>query len=119
MAPDSIWEIVFLMVILKIPVVYLCTVVWYAIKAKPRPGYGAGSGSQSGSDDSGPGGGRRRRTDPRRPQRPHGGPSRVYVRTPAGSVAGRADDDRRNALGRRGRPKGRTAMARAGRVGRR
>ena len=31
MAPDSVWEIVFLMVILKIPIVYLCTVVYYAI----------------------------------------------------------------------------------------
>ena len=37
MAPDSVWEIVFLMVILKIPIVYLCSVVYYAIKAEPRP----------------------------------------------------------------------------------
>ena len=37
MAPDSVWEIVFLMVILKIPMVYLCTVVYYAIKAEPKP----------------------------------------------------------------------------------
>ena len=95
MAPDSIWEIVFLMVILKIPVVYLCSVIWYAIKAQPRRGYGAGSGSQTGPDDPGPGWRRRRRTGPRRPPRPHGGPTRVHVRSP------------------------RTAVARAGRVGRR
>ena len=35
-APDTLWELVFLMVILKIPIAYLCYVVWYAIKAQPR-----------------------------------------------------------------------------------
>jgi hypothetical protein len=32
------WELVFMMLILKIPVVYLGLVVWYAIKAEPDPG---------------------------------------------------------------------------------
>jgi len=32
-----LWEVVFMLVILKIPVVYLCAVVWWAIKAEPRP----------------------------------------------------------------------------------
>ena len=32
-----LWEIVFMLVILKIPLVYLCVVVWYAIKAAPVP----------------------------------------------------------------------------------
>ena len=32
------WELVFMMVILKIPIVYLACVVWYAIKAEPTPG---------------------------------------------------------------------------------
>jgi hypothetical protein len=32
------WELVFMMVILKIPLVYLGLVVWYAIKAEPEPG---------------------------------------------------------------------------------
>lgn len=32
-----VWEIVFLLVILKIPVVYLCLVVWWAIHAEPQP----------------------------------------------------------------------------------
>ena len=36
-----IWEIVFMLVILKIPVVYLCAVVWWAIRAEPRPLEGA------------------------------------------------------------------------------
>jgi hypothetical protein len=36
-----IWELVFMLVILKIPVVYLCVVVWWAIKAEPEPLEGA------------------------------------------------------------------------------
>jgi hypothetical protein len=94
-APDSVWEIVFLMVILKIPIVYLCTIIWYAIKAEPRRGYGGPAGASTDPDGPGPGWGRRRRAAPRRPIRPHGGPSRAYARSP------------------------RTSVARAGRVGRR
>lgn len=82
--PDSIWEIVFLMVILKIPIVYLCSVVYYAIKAEPKPGEGAAVTARIGPDDSGPGGGRRRRA---RPRRPHGGPARSYPRTPQAARA--------------------------------
>lgn len=37
-----IWELVFMLVILKIPVVYLCWVVWWAVRAEPRPLEGAG-----------------------------------------------------------------------------
>src|SRR5919204_389633 len=62
---DSIWEIVFLMVILKIPIVYLCVVVYYAIKAEPRPEAGASVTAQLGPEgppDTGP----RRRLGPRR-----------------------------------------------------
>jgi hypothetical protein len=33
---------------LKIPVVYLCAVVWWAIKAEPRPPEGAGTVAQLG-----------------------------------------------------------------------
>jgi len=79
-APDSVWEIVFLMVILKIPIVYLCTVVYYAIKAEPRPGDGTAVTAWTGPEDEGPG-----RQRPRRrhaPRRPHGGPSRTYPRSP-------------------------------------
>ncbi|MGZ8795419.1 MAG: hypothetical protein ACXW0F_12370 [Gaiellaceae bacterium] len=36
-----VWELVFMLVILKIPVVYLCAVVWWAIKAEPKPFEGA------------------------------------------------------------------------------
>jgi hypothetical protein len=31
-----------MLVVLKIPVAYLCVVVWWAIKAEPRPPEGAG-----------------------------------------------------------------------------
>ena len=85
MAPDSIWEIVFLMVILKIPIAYLCWVVWYAIKAKPEPHAGAAVTAQLGPDDLGP------RTPVRRTHRfrprPHGGPIRSYPRGPRTAVA--------------------------------
>jgi hypothetical protein len=32
------WELVFMLVILKIPIAYLAFVVWYAIRAEPEPG---------------------------------------------------------------------------------
>ena len=32
-----VWEIIFMLIILKIPIVYLCVVVWWAIKAEPVP----------------------------------------------------------------------------------
>jgi hypothetical protein len=77
---------VFLMVILKIPIVYLCGVVYYAIKADPKPEEGAGVTASLGPDDHGPGFGRRSRH--RRPgPRPHGGPIRTYARTPRTAMA--------------------------------
>src|SRR3954467_12035232 len=79
MAPDSVWEIVFLMVILKIPIVYLCSVVYYAIKAEPKPEEGAAATAAIRPEGSGPG--RARRRSRIRPRRPHGGPARSYPRT--------------------------------------
>jgi hypothetical protein len=88
-APDSVWEIVFLMVILKIPIAYLCVVVYYAIKAEPKPEEGAPVTARIGPEDEGP-----RwvwRLNPRRFRpRPHGGPTRTYPRTPLPAHA-RAD----------------------------
>jgi hypothetical protein len=90
MAPDSVWEIVFLMVILKIPIVYLCCIIYWAIKAEPKPEEGAAVTVEAGPDDGG--GSRRRRRPPRFP-RPHGSPTRRYPRTPAPAVATmRADE---------------------------
>jgi hypothetical protein len=34
-------EVIFMLVILKIPVIYLCAVVWWAVRAEPRPLEGA------------------------------------------------------------------------------
>jgi hypothetical protein len=87
MAPDSVWEIVFLMVILKIPIVYLCVVIYYAIKAEPRPEEGAEVTAELGPDEDG--GSRRRRRLPRFP-RPHGSPERRYPRRPQPVLAARA-----------------------------
>jgi hypothetical protein len=33
----SVWEALFMLVVLKIPVVYLSIVVWWAIRAEPAP----------------------------------------------------------------------------------
>ena len=70
-----VWEIVFMLLILKIPIVYLCVVVWWAIKAEPVPPDPTGVVAVSDSPPSGgsPTGGspRRPRTDRRHPLRPH------------------------------------------------
>jgi len=92
-APDSLWEVLFLMVILKIPILYLCVVVWYAIKAEPRRRPDAPVAVRAEPDGPGPGWGRRGRQLVR-PPRPHGGPSRLYPRTPRTAYA-RAKADRR------------------------
>jgi hypothetical protein len=36
----SAWEAIFLLLVLKIPMVYLAVVVWWAIRAEPLPGDG-------------------------------------------------------------------------------
>ena len=89
-APDTLWELVFLMVILKIPIVYLCYVVWYAIKAEPRR-RGGSAGVRVTPDLPPPSYDRLRRRSRRRPPRPHGGPARVYART-ARAAANRVAD---------------------------
>ena len=33
----EVWELVFMMVVLKIPIAYLCAVVYWAVKAEPKP----------------------------------------------------------------------------------
>ena len=88
-APDTLWELVFLMVILKIPIAYLCYVVWYAIRAEPR-GRGGPAGVRVTPDTPPPGLDYPPRRSRRRPSRPHGGPARVYARTARAATA-RAD----------------------------
>ena len=33
----SVWEAIFMLLVLKIPVIYLSVVVWYAVRAEPEP----------------------------------------------------------------------------------
>jgi len=85
-APDTLWELVFLMVILKIPIAYLCYVVWYAIKAEPR-GPGGPAGVRAMPDEPSPSFDSHRRRHRNRPPRPHGGPARAYPRTARAALA--------------------------------
>jgi hypothetical protein len=39
---DSVWEAIFLLLVLKIPMIYLGLVVWWAIRAEPEPSGGGG-----------------------------------------------------------------------------
>lgn len=76
-----VWEAIFFLLILKIPVVYLSLVVWWAIRAQPAPNDGLEGAIVPASDlDPRPGGRWRRR--PRR-QGPQGGPVRGYRRRAA------------------------------------
>jgi hypothetical protein len=72
------------MVILKIPIFYLCGVVYYAIKAAPKPEAGAAVTARIGPDD---GPDYRRRRPRRLRPRPHGGPVRSYARSPRSAFA--------------------------------
>jgi len=64
------WEIIFMLVILKIPIVYIAVVIWWAIKAEPDPGEPVGVTVVS--DTPAPGTPpRARRPRGRRPRRPH------------------------------------------------
>lgn len=40
MLSTSAWEAIFLLLVLKIPMIYLAVVVWWAIRAQPTPGDG-------------------------------------------------------------------------------
>ena len=66
-----------MLLILKIPIVYMCAVVWWAIKAEPRPLEGAGRlaslNPEPGCDW------RRRHTRPLRPVPSRGGRGRIAV----------------------------------------
>jgi hypothetical protein len=64
------WEIIFMLVILKIPIVYIAVVIWWAIKAEPEPGEFASVTVLS--DTPAPGSSPRlQRPRGRRPGRPH------------------------------------------------
>ena len=73
------WELIFLMVILKIPIAYLCWIVYWAIKSEPRPDDAEGALVHVSVGPQPPSRPRGRR--PQRPVRPHGGPTRSYARS--------------------------------------
>jgi hypothetical protein len=74
-----VWELIFLMVILKIPIAYLCWVVWWAIKAEPKPEEEEAARVLAPLGPQRPHGPRRH--GPTRPAHPHGGPARRYARS--------------------------------------
>jgi hypothetical protein len=74
-----VWEIVFMLVILKLPVVYLCWVVWWAIHAEPLPLEGAALPAEVEPDSPFAWWRRRGRRGPRR-DGPHGAPTRTAAR---------------------------------------
>ena len=75
-----------MLVILKIPVAYLGTVVWYAVRAVPRPPEGAIVPAALRPDSA-----VARHAPPRRPGRPrggpHGSPSRTSMRPRRAALA--------------------------------
>ena len=74
---DGWWELIFLMFLMKLPIVYLIAVVWWAVRAEPRPEEGAAVTVVTQPDAPLPEASEHRSRGrlPRSP-RPHGGPAR-------------------------------------------
>ena len=78
------WEAIFLLAILKIPVIYVCCVVWWAIRAEPKPFDGLEPAHVLAPLESDPRpGAELRRRRPSQGRGPHGRPLRTYSRRPA------------------------------------
>jgi hypothetical protein len=79
-----VWEVIFLLLILKIPLVYLCGVVWWAVRAEPAPPDPLEPSPVRSPLEPEPRPGwrflRRRPSEPRRG--PHGSPRRIHRRAP-------------------------------------
>ncbi|MFO7572289.1 MAG: hypothetical protein R6W48_06790 [Gaiellaceae bacterium] len=92
MGSVSVWEAVFMLVVLKIPVVYLAGVVWWAIRAEPTAGSGGGEvvGVPASLDPCGWDDRRLRRSARavRHPVRPGGGPRPLVQRRLRKSAGG-------------------------------
>ena len=68
-----VWEAVFFLLVLKIPVIYLGVVVWWAIRGEPDKGEPAAVAAVTDTPPEGPGFGLRDRQARRPfPGRPHG-----------------------------------------------
>jgi hypothetical protein len=70
-----VWYVLFFLVILKIPAVYLGYVIWWSVKDPPNPAAGGGGGLALDGGDAGGGSGPRRPSRARR-RGPHGSPTR-------------------------------------------
>ena len=77
-----VWELIWLMLIMKIPILYLCWVVYWAIKSEPRPEEPATLVAAGDDFDSPPW---RPRHRPR-PVGPNGRPTRSYARSRRATV---------------------------------
>jgi len=79
--PPIVWELIFMMLILKIPIAYLCFVVYWAVKAEPKPPEPVRASTQAdGPEPKAPWSPQRRRPGPRR------GPERGPVRARRATV---------------------------------
>ena len=78
-------ELVFMMLVLKLPIVYVGLVCWWAIRAEPKPFEPALLPAEL-PDGLSPHAWRRPPRTPRRPG-PHGGPVRGYARTRRAAAA--------------------------------
>ena len=75
-----LWFTLWFMVILKIPALYLCYVIWWAVKDPPAESPGAASDGLGGGG-IGPDPRRPRLPVPGRTPGPHGAPARRHART--------------------------------------
>jgi hypothetical protein len=91
-----LWEAIFLLLVLKIPIVYMCLVVWWAIRAEPRDEQPAVvvpvSDTPSSPPPPSPLAGRSQ--GPRGPQRRDGGRARGHDRVGPRPVAARGEGRR-------------------------
>jgi len=83
---QAAFELIFLLVILKIPVAYMCFVIWWAVRANPRP-FDAASLVRE-REPKPPLSPIDRRRAPRS-DRPHGAPTRTSPRSAPVRVAAR------------------------------
>jgi hypothetical protein len=78
------WELIFMLLVLKIPIAYLCAVVYWAIKSEPKPPEPALLAATVESPPNAPCAWRRSR----RPRRgPHGSRGGGYVPASRSAVA--------------------------------
>jgi hypothetical protein len=78
------WELVFMMLVLKLPIAYLCAVVWWAIRAEPEQFEHSALVPATADPDGEPCPWRRPSPKPRRPREPVRGRARRARRAGVG-----------------------------------